>query len=329
MSAKNHALVQLHDMLSPDLKQVYDIILAEIGQEIPLLNTIARHLINAGGKRLRPILTLASCHAVGKITDAALSLSAAVELIHTATLLHDDVIDVSSTRRHKKTANSLWSNQACILVGDFLFARSFNLMVKSNNIKILDILANVSSQIAEGEILQLTYKHKLTQTIEDYLSVIKAKTAVLFAAACQVGALVGGVDLKTSMYFYQFGLNFGIAYQIVDDVLDYSVEHQKTIGKNTGQDFKEGKVTLPIILAFQKYPDKALWKRCFQSIQSHEDDLAKITNLMQESDIFQQCIGMAKSFTDQAIEKLQLANLDNQTIDLLKNLAIECLQRNH
>jgi len=211
---------------------------------VTLIPTLGRHLIYAGGKRLRPLLTIACYRLFKEDGDGAIGLAAAVEFIHTATLLHDDVIDESKLRRGLPTANELWGNQASVLVGDFLFARSFQLMIDSNNSEVLRILADAAACISEGEVLQLSLCHNLDVKIEDSLRVIEAKTATLFAAACEVGALMA-TDKARATLLRLYGQNLGMAFQIVDDILDYCA-NEAELGKEIGNDFREGKITLPV-----------------------------------------------------------------------------------
>lgn len=241
-------LASLRTLLHQDLNRVDQIIDRSLDSSVSLIPTIGRHLIYAGGKRLRPLLTIASYRLFGEEGDGAVGLAAAVEFIHTATLLHDDVIDESKLRRGLPTANDVWGNQASILVGDFLFARSFQLMIESKNSDVLKILANAAACISEGEVLQLSLCHNLEVKVEDSLRVIEAKTATLFAAACQVGALMANQTTHASA-LRDYGQNLGMAFQIVDDILDYCA-HASHLGKEIGDDFREGKITLPVILAY-------------------------------------------------------------------------------
>jgi octaprenyl-diphosphate synthase len=327
----NNPFYKLQSFLKDDLEKVDEILVHQFFDRSPLLVSITKHLINAGGKRVRPILTLASFRSIAGqdyFNKKIYSLCASVELIHTATLLHDDVVDSSGMRRHKKTANAVWGNQPCILVGDFLFARSFNLMVETENLKILDILANASAQIAEGEVMQLCAKHDLNQTIDQSLKVMQAKTAVLFAAACQTGSLIGGADMNTSQGFYQFGFNFGTAYQILDDVLDYKSKCESDFGKTPGQDFIEGKITLPVLLSIKKFPDLQLWQRCFVDLKPKKHDFKKLHTLMEENHIFSKCLDIAKNFTQSAINDLEKIGIKNENTNLLKQLVDDSLLRN-
>ena len=227
----------LRNLCAADLARVNQLIIDHMQSEVPLIPQLAGHLIAAGGKRLRPLLTLASARLCNYRGDDHIGLAAAVEFIHTATLLHDDVVDESDLRRGRDTANAVWGNQASVLVGDFLFSRAFRLMVQSDSMRVLDILANASAVIAEGEVAQLTTAND-TDTDEDgYLNVIRAKTAALFAAACKIGAVIGDRPDNEETALDQYGLNLGIAFQLVDDYLDYGDAHIK-LGKAVGDDFR-------------------------------------------------------------------------------------------
>ncbi|HIM71661.1 MAG TPA: polyprenyl synthetase family protein, partial [Alphaproteobacteria bacterium] len=216
---------------------------------ILMIPQLADHLISSGGKRLRPVLTLLCSRLCGYQGARHILLAACVEFIHTATLLHDDVVDDSLLRRGIESANSVWGNQASVLVGDFLFSRAFQIMVEDGSLRVLDILSEASAVIAEGEVQQLVNSNDLGTTEQDCLSVISAKTAKLFAAACEVGAVVSERPPKTAASLANFGLNFGISFQLVDDIIDYAAT-DSVIGKQVGDDFREGKVTLPVFLAY-------------------------------------------------------------------------------
>jgi len=218
---------------------------------VALIPDLAKHLIDSGGKRLRPMLTLAAAQAGGYAGDHHVRLAAAVEFIHTATLLHDDVVDESALRRGKVSANLMWGNKPSVLVGDFLFSRAFQLMVETSNLAVLDILSGAAAIIAEGEVMQLKSSNNLSVTEEHYLKVVSSKTAALFAAACQIAAVVAERPESEEAALDAFGRNLGIAFQLVDDAIDY-VSDAGTMGKDTGDDFREGKMTLSVILAYAR-----------------------------------------------------------------------------
>lgn len=238
--------------LASDLKKVDQIILEFAVGKSPLIAEISNHLISSGGKRIRPILLILAAKLCGnKDGKNTQNLAAAVELIHSATLLHDDVVDASKTRRGKKTANAIWNNKSSILVGDYLFSIAFQLMVRVKNLAVLDLLAKASSIMADGEVMQLENSNDTRLSQEKYFEIIFGKTAVLFAAACESGALISKASSLEVAALREFGKNLGIIFQIVDDMLDYS-SSKKTLGKDVGNDFFEGKVTLPVILLQQK-----------------------------------------------------------------------------
>ncbi len=233
---------------APDMARVNELILSRAQSHVDMVPELARYLIDSGGKRLRPMLTVASAMLFGKGTGNAINFAAAVEFMHNATLLHDDVVDESDMRRGKPAARMIWGNKASILVGDFLLGQAFMMMVETGDIVSLGVLSSASAVMAEGEVLQLAKTGDVSTSPADYSEVIRAKTAVLFEAACQVGAISGGADTAGRQALSQYGLELGIAFQLVDDVLDYGGQ-AGTLGKNTGDDLREGKMTLPVILA--------------------------------------------------------------------------------
>lgn len=239
----DNAVVRLRALVESEMTGVNDVIIDRMESPVEMIPNLAGHLINSGGKRLRPMLTLASSKLCGYDGQAHIQLAAAVEFIHTATLLHDDVIDESDLRRGKPTANTIWGNKATVLVGDFLFSRAFQLMVKAENLQALDILSKAAAVIAEGEVMQLITANNTATTEDAYLEVIAAKTAALFEAASRVGAVIAGRNDGAEEALLSYGRNLGIAFQLVDDALDYSGMQAK-LGKAVGDDFREGKVTL-------------------------------------------------------------------------------------
>jgi octaprenyl-diphosphate synthase len=259
-------------LLSQELAATEVEILARMDSPVGLIPDVAHHLVDAGGKRLRPILTLAASHVCGGGGNAAVKLATAVEFIHTATLLHDDVVDGSALRRGKQAANLIWGDKASVLVGDFLFARAFNLMVETGSLRILDILARASSTIAEGEVLQLAATNRGEASRERYTQVIEAKTAALFRAACEAGALTATDDEALISAFATYGNELGLAFQLVDDALDYGGAAQN-MGKNTGDDFREGKATLPLIIALERAEgeEHLFWQRVLARKHSDAD----------------------------------------------------------
>ncbi|MGP3697856.1 polyprenyl synthetase family protein [Rhodobacter sp. NSM] len=247
----------------------------------PRIPEVTAHLVEAGGKRLRPLLTLAAARLCGYEGPYHIHLAATVEFIHTATLLHDDVVDESHRRRGKPTANLLWDNKSSVLVGDYLFARSFQLMVETGSLRVMDILANASATISEGEVLQLTAAQDLRTTEEIYLQVVRGKTAALFAAATEVGGVIAGVTDAQVDALHAYGDALGIAFQIVDDLLDYGGADAQ-IGKNTGDDFRERKLTLPVIKAVARADteERAFWQRVIEKGDQREGDFAEAHAIM-------------------------------------------------
>ncbi len=241
---------EVHKLIKSDMDAVNDTIRQRLFSEVVLINQISHHIINSGGKRLRPVLVLLSARAMGYQGEHHIDLAAIVEFIHTATLLHDDVVDSSELRRGQETANALWGNEASVLVGDFLYSRSFQMMVDVGNMRVMDILAETTNTIAEGEVLQLLNCHDADTTEERYVKVIRYKTAKLFEAAARLGAVISDSTPELEATMEKFGMHLGTAFQLVDDMLDYS-DPSQDIGKNVGDDLAEGKPTLPLIYAMR------------------------------------------------------------------------------
>ncbi len=287
----------LKALVADDLKGVNELIVQRMQSPVALIPQLAGHIVAAGGKRLRPILTLASARLCGYPGRRHITLATAVEFIHTATLLHDDVVDHSELRRGLASANAVWGNKTSVLVGDFLFARAFELMVEAGSLEILGILSHASSIIAEGEVAQLMTANDTETGESAYMEVIKAKTAQLFAAACQIGAVVAERPKIEQEALESFGLNLGIAFQLTDDILDYSAR-QATLGKTVGDDFREGKITLPVVLAFRRGTDgeRAFWRRTLEDLEQNEDDLQKAIDLMQRHDALEDSMERARHY---------------------------------
>lgn len=322
------AVDRLQAMLETDLEAVEELLTARAASPVDIIPNLSGYIVSAGGKRLRPMITLAAAQAVGGTTPASHSLAAAVEFIHTATLLHDDVVDESDLRRGKPAAKSVWGNSASILVGDFLFARAFTLMVETGSLEILDILSNASSVIAEGEVRQLAAQGRLDLPTEDYLAIIEAKTAALFEAAARAGSLSGGNE-EHAPALAAYGKNLGLAFQIVDDVLDYGGT-TSVIGKVVGDDFREGKVTLPVIIARRrgKAEDHAFWERAMDIETQEESDLARAIHLIRTTGAAEATIAEAKAYT--GLAKAALENLpESPWRTALADLADFCLKRAH
>ncbi|MGH6988647.1 MAG: polyprenyl synthetase family protein [Stellaceae bacterium] len=275
------SLAPLTALLDDDLGLVNRLIVERMHSPVALIPQLAGHIVAAGGKRLRPMLTLATSRLCGYRGDRHIALAAAVEFIHTATLLHDDVVDASGLRRGLATANAVWGNKPSVLVGDFLFSRAFDLMVGDGSLRVLQILSRASAIIAEGEVLQLITSND-TETNEDaYLEVIIAKTAELFAAAARIGAILGDRPMEEELALDGYGRNLGIAFQLIDDMLDYSA-HEAELGKSIGDDFRDGKITLPVVLAYRagSEAERTFWRRTLEDMEQREGDLAHAIELM-------------------------------------------------
>lgn len=295
----------LVELVSDDLKAVNQTIIDRMHSPVALIPKLAGHIVAAGGKRLRPLLTLAAAKLCDYDGTRQIKLATCVEFIHTATLLHDDVVDDSSLRRGQSSANALWGNQPSVLVGDFLFSRAFELMVEDGSLKVLGILSRASSIIAEGEVHQLITTNDTNTSETQYLEVVQSKTAELFAAAARIGAVVADRPQVEEEALQVYGLNFGIAFQLIDDVLDYSAKQQE-LGKTIGDDFREGKITLPVILAFRRGKDeeRAFWHRCLQDLEQTDTDLSHAIDLMTKHGSLTDSVKRAKHFADVARDAL-------------------------
>jgi octaprenyl-diphosphate synthase len=292
-------------LVAADMDHVNAVIVERMRSEIPLIPELAGHLIAGGGKRMRPMLTLAGAQLVGYDGDRHHLLAAAVEFIHTATLLHDDVVDGSDLRRGKRTANIIWGNPASVLVGDFLFSRSFELMVAGGNMRALEILSNASAVIAEGEVNQLTAARRVDLPEERYLDIIHAKTAALFAAACRIAAVVAERPAAEELALDSYGRNLGIAFQLVDDAIDYTSD-AGTMGKDAGDDFREGKMTLPVILAYARGGDeeRAFWRDAVEGRRASDADFAHAIDLVRRTRAVDDTLARARHYGQRAIESL-------------------------
>lgn len=295
--AKSSPLDRLADLVADDLKAANIAIVERMHSPVSLIPQLAGHIIAAGGKRLRPMLTLASARMCGYTGDRHILLSACIEFIHTATLLHDDVVDESDLRRGAASANALWGNKPSVLVGDFLFTRSFALMVEDGDLEVLRILSQGSSILAEGEVLQLVTANDTETSESAYMEVIQAKTAELFAAAAELGPVIAERPKKEQEAFRAYGLNLGIAFQLVDDVLDFSAKQEK-LGKAVGDDFREGKITLPIVLAFARGNDeeRAFWRRTMEELDQNDGDIEHAMDLLEKHKALTDTIERARHF---------------------------------
>lgn len=302
------AVSDLRALCGAELAQVNKTILGALRSQSPMIGEIAGHLINAGGKRLRPILTLASAQMFDYRGGDHIKLAAAVELIHGATLLHDDVVDASALRRGEETANIIWGNKESVLVGDFLFSQAFELMVSARSLRVLQILSRASSVIAEGEVLQLATQKNLEATFEMYLAVVESKTAALFAAAAQAGAVIAEADTRSEEAMRSFGRNLGIAYQLVDDALDYS-GREKSLGKSVGDDFREGKMTLPVVYALDRAApaDRDFWRRTIADGVQRPEDFEHARRLIVSTRALDDTFACARRYASRAVEDLSRA----------------------
>ena len=301
------SIERLVALVSGDMARVNETILSRTGSEVTMIPEVANHLISSGGKRLRPMLTLAMAALSGYRGDGHVKLAAAVEFMHTATLLHDDVVDESEMRRGKKAARMLWGNEASVLVGDFLLGQAFKMMVEVGSLRALEILSSAAAVIAEGEVMQLAAAKNTATTEDEYLAVIRAKTAELFAAACEVGPVLSSRPKAETAACRSFGMNLGIAFQLVDDALDYGGKAAK-LGKNTGDDFREGKITLPVVLSFRRgnETERAFWTRVLENGDVTDDDLETAIGLMTRHRALEDTIARARHYGAMACDALAL-----------------------
>ncbi|MFN3521982.1 MAG: polyprenyl synthetase family protein [Phenylobacterium sp.] len=291
----------LMQLARADMAGVDALIRERMQSPVSVIPALAEHLIGGSAKRLRPLLTIAAARLAGARDDACLKLAAAVEFIHTATLLHDDVVDSSQLRRGKVAAHLIWGAPSSVLVGDFLFARAFELMVEAGSMQALEILARASRVIAEGEVLQLTRAHDLNLTQDIYLEIIKAKTAELFAAAAEAGAVVAGASPERCRALRQYGQDLGLAFQLVDDALDYSGVSDE-LGKNTGDDFREGKATLPLLLVMERtgVAERDFWVRTVDRREQTDADFERTRDLMQDTGALDATLELAGAYAASA-----------------------------
>ncbi|MDC0518459.1 polyprenyl synthetase family protein [Candidatus Pelagibacter sp.] len=325
----NNSYFQLKNSVESKLILVEEKIKSKLISEVNLVQKMTDFHINTGGKRLRALLTLGSAKMCGYSKGTRdINLAACVELIHAATLMHDDVIDNGSVRRGKKTLNRIWGNHSSVLIGDYLLSRCFEMMVDDGNLEVLKLLSSTSSKIAQGEVLQLQHKGEVDMLEETYLKIISAKTAELFAAATKVGAILSNVETKQKDALEFYGRNLGLTFQIADDTLDYNSD-LKLFGKKIGQDFYEGKITLPIILLFQKIEDqeRKKIKDLFLKNERNENELNYIVSLIKKYDVINACYQKAQHYIDIASNSLSVFK-DCEEKLILKNLTSFSLARN-
>ncbi|MBX2834273.1 MAG: polyprenyl synthetase family protein [Micavibrio sp.] len=325
---KPNPLEALSTELDDDMRAVNAMIIDRMDSPVKLIPQLATYLVAAGGKRIRPLLTLAATQMFSGDITRAYRLATAVEFIHSATLLHDDVVDESDQRRGKDAANLVFGNQASVLVGDFLFSRAFQLMTEDGSLEILRILSNASAIIAQGEVMQLTTANNLTTTMEEYEEVIKSKTAALFAAACEVGPVIAGAAPEKAEAMAKYGMYLGIAFQIADDVLDYMAERE-TLGKTIGDDFREGKMTAPVILALQEADneERAFWERTMGNREYNSNDLKTAQDLFEKYDIYNRTLALADEYGEKAANALDTAVSDHPLKTILQNLISYTIRR--
>ena len=320
-------IAQIQSLAAADMAQVNTLIRTRLDSDVVLIQQISEHIVAAGGKRLRPLLVVLTAQALGHRGSDQHQLAAIIEFIHTSTLLHDDVVDESDLRRGRKTANALWGNAPSVLVGDFLYSRSFQLMVELDSMAIMRVLADTTNQIAEGEVLQLLHVHNPDTDEAAYLRVIERKTAVLFAAATRLGALVAGGDVPLQQRLHDYGMNLGLAFQIADDVLDYTADAE-TLGKNLGDDLAEGKATLPVIHALA-HAAPAVRDRLAEIIRAGDTAaLPEVLSAIHASGGLEYSRQLAMRYADAA--EAAIADLpDNDWVQAMRGLARYAIERNH
>ncbi|MDO9443391.1 MAG: polyprenyl synthetase family protein [Beijerinckiaceae bacterium] len=305
--APNSGIEGLVALVTPDMERVNQTILSRTGSDVTLIPEVANHLISSGGKRLRPMLTLATAALCGYKGDGHIKLAASVEFMHTATLLHDDVVDQSDMRRGKLAARMLWGNEASVLVGDFLLGQAFKMMVEVGSLACLDILSSAAAIIAEGEVMQLSAAKDTATTEDAYLAVIRAKTAALFAAASEVGPILANRPREYAAACRSYGTNLGVAFQLIDDALDYGGTSAK-LGKNVGDDFREGKITLPVVLAFRRGTDaeRDFWRRTLEKGEIGENDLEQALVTMRRHRALEDTVERARHYGAMSRDALEI-----------------------
>jgi octaprenyl-diphosphate synthase len=321
------AFKRLQALVAEDLRLVNEVIVQRMASPVALIPQLAGHIVAAGGKRLRPLLTLAASKLCGYQGKRHVRLAACVEFIHTATLLHDDVVDESNLRRGLATANAVWGNKSSVLVGDFLFSRAFQIMVEDGSLDVLRILSTASAVIAEGEVHQLITANDTATSESAYLDVIRAKTATLFAAACEIGAVVAERPKVEAEALDSYGLNLGIAFQLIDDVLDYSARRE-SLGKNVGDDFRDGKITLPIVLAFRRGSEleRDFWRRTLERLEQKDGDLEHAIQVMERHGALRDAVARAQHYGAIARDALGIFPESTEKRALI-DLVDFCIQR--
>jgi len=311
----------LVDLTKTDMGRVNSLILSKTGSDVEMIPEVAKHLIDSGGKRLRPMLTLAAAQLCGYEGEGHITLAASVEFMHTATLLHDDVVDESDMRRGKQSARMVWGNQASVLVGDFLLGQAFRMMVDAGSMEALEVLSTASMVIAEGEVMQLSAAQSMETTEDDYLTVIRSKTAALFSAAAEVGPILAGSEKPVRDAFRSYGINLGLAFQLVDDALDYGGS-KADLGKNVGDDFYEGKITLPVLLAYRRgsEDEREFWRSAMESDASDEAGLERAMELLANHNAIADTVARAKHYGEiarDALAPLPSSDLKQALLDVV------------
>ncbi len=326
---RDGALKPLLDLVSEDMEGVNRIILDKAVSDVDLIPELAHHLISSGGKRLRPMLTIAAAKLAGYKGEGHIRLAATVEFMHTATLLHDDVVDESDFRRGKKAARLLWGNQASVLVGDFLLGQAFRMMVDVGSLPALKILSNASAVIAEGEVMQLAAASNMATTEDQYLAIITAKTATLFSAAAEVGGAIAGRPPDEQAAMKSYGKSLGIAFQLVDDALDYGGDSSR-LGKSVGDDFREGKITLPVILSYRRGDDteRAFWQRTLVNGEINDGDLEHAQSLIKKHKAIEATFERARHYGEMARDALGLFR-DSLPKKAMLDAVTFCIARAH
>ncbi|MCX5481229.1 polyprenyl synthetase family protein [Kaistia geumhonensis] len=319
----------LLDLVAADMQRVNELILSKAGSDVAMIPEVANHLISSGGKRLRPMLTLAAARLCGYRGDGHVKLAASVEFMHTATLLHDDVVDESDMRRGKLAARMLWGNQASVLVGDFLLGQAFRMMVDVGSLDALDVLSTAATVIAEGEVMQLSVAKNMSTTEDEYLAVIRAKTAALFSAAAEVGPIIAGGDRGGRAAFRSYGTNLGLAFQLIDDALDYGGS-SADLGKQVGDDFREGKITLPVVLAFRRgsEAERGFWRRVLEKGEIADGDLERAIGLLRSHHAIDDTVERARHYGAVARDALG-AFPDSPHRSALVEVIDFCIERAH
>ena len=326
-AAPDAGIGKLLSLVRADMERVNGAILARTGSHVAMIPEVANHLIESGGKRLRPMMTLAAAGLCGYGGDGHVKLAASVEFMHTATLLHDDVVDQSDMRRGKLAARMLWGNEASVLVGDFLLGQAFRMMVEVGSLPCLSVLADAAAVIAEGEVMQISAAKDTATTEDDYIAVIRAKTAALFAAACEVGPILAGRPKAEMAACRAYGTNLGIAFQLIDDALDYGGS-SSSLGKNVGDDFREGKITLPVVLSFRRgsADERAFWTRTLEKGAIVEGDLENAIAMMRRHRAIEDTIERARHYGAMARDALELFPASDHKAALL-DVVDFCIRR--